>query len=425
MESGALENMRVNDIYTIKIDGMTDDGRGVGRAEGLAVFVPYTLIGERVRVIIETLKKSYAEAKLLSIETPSPHRLKSECPYFYECGGCAFWHTDYEFELEIKQRCVEDCMQRIGRTDCEVLPIIGCDADRGYRNKASYKIAGGEVGFFAEKTHRLVRVCDCLLQTDEANKIAQCVENFCKGENVSGSIFVRTLGRKAVAGIDIEGGIENDAELLDKLKSLDINLTGVLLGGKEVFGSGKLTDKIGNLEYEVSANSFYQVNRFQTKVLYDKVLEFANLSGTETVWDLYCGTGTIGIYLASGAKRIVGIETLPSAVADAKENARRCGVRNADYYCGTAENVAPKLRVKPNVVILDPPRRGCDKKLIETVARSGAERVVYVSCKPSTLARDIKVFADFGFKPVKIQPVDMFPRTHHVETVALMVRGEK
>ncbi len=415
--------MCVNDIYTVEISGMTDDGRGVGRAEGVAVFVPYALVGERVRIIIEVLKKNYAEARLLSVEEPSPHRTKSECPYFYECGGCAYWHTDYEFELEIKQRCVEDCIRRIGGIDCEVLPIIGCPSDRRYRNKASYKAEGGEVGFFAGRTHRLVPVSDCLLQTEQTNLAVNCIGDFLKESGSSGStgsIFIRTLGDKVVAGIDSDIQAAKADELADRLRGVGVNLAGLLINGKLGYGNDRLTDKIGETEYSVSANSFYQVNIFQTKTLYDKVREFAALSGRENVWDLYCGTGTIGLYLASGAKRIVGVESIPSAVEDARENARRNGIDNAEYFCASAEAAAPKIRTKPDVVILDPPRRGCDKRLLETVAKSGAERVVYVSCKPSTLARDMKRLEQLGYTTLKACPVDMFPRTSHVETVVLL-----
>lgn len=414
--------MCVNDIYTVEISGMTDDGRGVGRAEGVAVFVPYALVGERVRIVVEELKKNYAKARLLSIETPSPHRTKSECPYFYECGGCAYWHTDYEFELEIKQRCVEDCIRRIGGIECEILPIIGCPSDRRYRNKASYKVAGGEVGFFAGHTHELVSVSDCLLQTEQTNSAAKCIGRFLKENGLDGSIFIRTLGGRVVAGIDAELEAAAAAELADKLRGVGVDLAGLLANGKTVYGSDRLTDKVGETEYAVSADSFYQVNIFHTKTLYDKVREFAALGGRETVWDLYCGTGTIGLYLASGAKRIVGVETVPSAVEDARENARRNGVNNAEYICASATEAAIKLREKPDVVILDPPRRGCDKRVIEAVTKSGAERVVYVSCKPSTLARDMKLFASFGYTAAKACPVDMFPRTAHVETVVLMSR---
>lgn len=415
--------MCVNDIFEIEITGITDDGRGVGRAEGMAVFVPYTLIGERVRVIINEIKKNYAQAKLLNVESPSPRRLKAECPYFYECGGCAFWHTDYENELDIKQRCVSDCMRRIGGIDCEVLSIIGCETDRRYRNKASFQAADGEVGFFAGHTHKLVDVKDCLLQTEQANAVAGCVRGFAGVGSKIKSVFVRSLGGRTVVEILADGEISNVNELICSLKEVDINLDGILVNGKVLFGEEALTAEIGDAKFKVSAKSFYQVNRFQTKILYDKVKEFAAFSGKETVWDLYCGTGTIGLYVASYVKKLIGIESVEEAVRNARENAKLNGVFNAEYFCGAAETVAPKLRGKPDVIILDPPRRGCDRKLIETVAKSGAESVIYVSCKPSTLARDLKIFTELGYKPTKIQPVDMFPRTHHVETISKLEKA--
>lgn len=445
MESRTLMNK--NDIFEIEITGMTEDGSGVGRAEGLAVFVPYTIIGEKVRVLITKVLKTYAFAKLLEVIEPSENRLKSECPYFYKCGGCQLWHMDYSAELEYKQKKVEDAILRIGKIDTEVSPIVGCDLTERYRNKVQLPVSENGIGFYRRNSHDVIDMDDCLLQTERAKKIVDIVRDWIKkyeikayDEKENNGILRHIYLREGKEGVLLtlvvtDKDVPNINKLINSLKNdvvgivLNINSknTNVVLGRENitVFGKGTLTDKIGDVEFEISPNSFYQVNALQTYKLYDIARNMADLKGNETLWDMYCGIGTIGQFMASKAGRIVGVEIVPEAIEDAKRNAVRNDIKNAEYYCGAAEDLADgliKKGLKPDVVILDPPRKGCDEKLLNTVVGANPERIVYVSCKPSTLARDLKYLTDKGYNVKKIVPVDMFPRTSHVECCVLLCR---
>ena len=438
--------MNKNDIFEIEITGMTEDGSGVGRAEGLAVFVPYTIIGEKVRVLITKVLKTYAFAKLLEVIEPSENRLKSECPYFYKCGGCQLWHMDYSAELEYKQKKVEDAILRIGKIDTEVSPIVGCDLTERYRNKVQLPVSENGIGFYRRNSHDVIDMDDCLLQTEQAKKIVDIVRDWIKkyeikayDEKENNGILRHIYLREGKEGVLLtlvvtDKDVPNINKLINSLKTdvvgivLNINSknTNVVLGRENitVFGKGTLADKIGDVEFEISPNSFYQVNALQTYKLYDIARNMADLKGNETLWDMYCGIGTIGQFMASKAGRIVGVEIVPEAIEDAKKNAVRNDIKNAEYYCGAAEDLADgliKKGLKPDVVILDPPRKGCDEKLLNTVVGANPERIVYVSCKPSTLARDLKYLTDKGYNVKKIVPVDMFPRTSHVECCVLLM----
>ena len=439
--------MNKNDIFEIEITGMTEDGSGVGRAEGLAVFVPYTIIGEKVRVLITKVLKTYAFAKLLEVIEPSENRLKSECPYFYKCGGCQLWHMDYSAELEYKQKKVEDAILRIGKIDTEVSPIVGCDLTERYRNKVQLPVSENGIGFYRRNSHDVIDMDDCLLQTEQAKKIVDIVRDWIKkyeikayDEKENNGILRHIYLREGKEGVLLtlvvtDKDVPNINKLINSLKTdvvgivLNINSknTNVVLGRENitVFGKGTLADKIGDVEFEISPNSFYQVNALQTYKLYDIARNMVALKGNETLWDMYCGIGTIGQFMASKAGRIVGVEIVPEAIEDAKKNAVRNNIKNAEYYCGAAEDLADgliKKGLKPDVVILDPPRKGCDEKLLNTVVGANPERIVYVSCKPSTLARDLKYLTEKGYNVKKIVPVDMFPRTSHVECCVLLCR---
>ncbi len=440
--------MKKNDIFEIEITGTTDEGDGVGRAEGMAVFVPYALVGEVVRVIIVKVMKTYAFGKLMEVVKPSMSRIKAECEYFYKCGGCRFWNVDYEKELEYKRQKVEDCIRRIGKLSVEVLPTIGCEDCRGYRNKGQFPVTEDGIGIYAQHSHRVIDIDRCIIQGEENPCVLGAVrewmdkngiEPYCE-ESHSGCIrhiYTRTGDSGVLVCIvtRTEELCKKD-ELIEILKKRVPGLSGIVQNinprqtnvvlGKEfrtIWGSDHIVDSIGDKKFKISPVSFYQVNNAQTKVLYDKVAEFAELSGKEIVWDLYCGIGTIGQYLSDKAKKIVGIEIVERAIVDAKENAKLNKIENAEYFCGAAEDVAHKLKgERPDVVILDPPRKGCEESLLKTVAGTKTKKIVYVSCKPSTLARDLKILETLGYKTEKVQPVDMFPRTHHVETVALLWR---
>ncbi len=443
--------MKKNDIFEIEITGTTDDGDGVGRMDGMAVFVPYALLGEKVRGIIVKVMKSYAFGKLLEVVAPSPYRIKAECEYFYKCGGCRFWNTEYEKELEYKTQKVEDCLTRLGKISAEVKDVIGCSEIRGYRNKGQFPVSKDGIGIYAQNSHRVIDMNRCIIQGAENPKVLAAVRKWMRQYSVSpydeetGKGLIRHIYTRngdsgcVVAIVATSEKLPFAEELVEILKAEVNGLSGVLLNinskktnvvlGKKfvtLWGKDYIIDSIGDIKFRISPLSFYQVNKKQTEVLYDKVKEFANLSGKEIVWDLYCGIGTIGQYLANGAKKIVGIEVVPEAIQNAKENMKLNSIENAEYYCGTAEEMAPRLKdKKPDVVILDPPRKGCAESLLKTVARTGVKRIVYVSCKPSTLARDLRILEDLGYRTEVVQPVDMFPRTPHVECCVLLCRREK
>lgn len=440
--------MNKNDIFEIEITGTTDEGDGVGRAEGMAVFVPYALVGETVRVIIVKVMKSFAYGKLMEVIKPSLYRIKAECEYFYKCGGCRFWNVEYEKELEFKRQHVQDCINRIGKIEIDVPMTLGGASCKGYRNKGQFPVANDGIGIYAQHSHRVIDVEKCIIQGDENPEVlgavrewmAECDVEAYNEEEHSGCVR-HIYTRSGDSGVMVcivtrTETIPNEKRLVEMLKERVQGLSGVLHNYNEkrtnvvlgrrfrtLWGEDYLIDSIGHCKFKLSPLSFYQVNNAQTKVLYDKVVEFAELTGKEVVWDLYCGIGTIGQYLSKSAKKIVGIEVVPQAIENAKENARLNGIENTEYYCGTAEDMAPKLKgERPDTVILDPPRKGCEESLLKTVARTKAKRIVYVSCKPSTLARDLRILEDLGYKTVKVQPVDMFPRTHHIECTVLLCR---
>ncbi len=442
--------MKKNDVFEIKITGMTDDGSGVGRAEGIAVFVPYTIVDETVRVHIIKVNKTYAVGKLIEVIKPSEHRVKAECDIFYKCGGCQLWHMDYTAELEYKYNKVKDCIRRIGGINTEVSAVVGSDNISRYRNKIQMPVSADGIGFYKKNSHDVVDVNDCLLQDKKisdivyqirkwaiSNKIEQYNEK--TNDGILRHIYIRTGDEGImVVLVTTKEELPHTDKLIDALTKMNLPIcsimcnvnkhkTNVVLGTKNIllYGRDVICDKIGEIEFEISPNSFYQVNKEQTRTLYSIARRMANLKGTEIVWDLYCGIGTIGQYMADKASKIIGIEVVPEAIENARKNALNNGVANAKYYCGAAEKVAPELIKKgerADVVILDPPRKGCDETLLDTVIKAKPKRIVYISCKPATLARDLKYLSANGYNIKEIVPVDMFPRTCHVETVVQLCR---
>lgn len=446
--------MRKNDIFEIEITGMTDDGSGVGRAEGMAVFVPHTIVGEKVRVVIVKLMKSYAIGKLLDITKASPKRVKADCEYYYKCGGCTLRHLSYDEELRFKQQKVADCLERIGGFHNIIInPIIAADSRCRYRNKSQFPVTNDGIGMFAAHSHRLIEVGDCLLANEGTKRIVDAVRFWMRSfgikpyDEASGTGTVRNIyTRSGMSGTLVcivtrtREQLPHADELISELKDCGANVCGVIQNineadtnvvlGKEVktlWGASELIDNIGKTKFYISPLAFYQVNKEQTERLYDTAKNFAGLTGGEIVWDMYCGIGTIGQYMADKCKKIIGVEIIPEAIENAVRNAALNNIENAEYYCGRAETVISKLvknGEKPNTVVLDPPRKGCDKRLLETLCKiRDLNRIVYISCKPSTLARDAKLLAERGFKLAKVTPVDMFPGTPHVETVCLLSKA--
>ncbi len=445
-----------NQIIPLEITGYTAEGSGVGHYCGMAVFVPLAAAGDRLEVKILKVAKSYAFGKIEKIIAPSKDRVPADCPQFARCGGCVYRHITYEAELRAKQQRVQDALERIAGLHFAALkPIVGAEKPERYRNKAQLPVGEGpsgevSLGFYAAHSHRIVDCGECLLQPAE---FAAAAKAFREWENTTrDSVYDESTGRgrlrhlflrkaeatgEVMACVIVNGnGVHDEqklADLLEKkvpgLKSVIVNVnrekTNVILGGKcrTVWGQDYITDELCGLRFRISPLSFYQVNPRQAERLYGLAGQYADLTGKETVLDLYCGTGTIGLSMAKNAGRVIGVEIVEQAVEDAKKNAVENGIENAEFLCADAAKAADMLKncgVRPDVVVLDPPRKGCGPELVGTVAAMAPPRVVYVSCDPATLARDLKLFALQGYKTLEATPVDMFPRTAHVETIALM-----
>ena len=448
--------MKKNDIIELNITDVTLQGSGVGHYDSLAVFVPETVNGDKIEAHILKVKSNCAFAKVHKIIEPSPYRIAVDCESFKKCGGCAFRHIDYGFESELKANAVKNNLNRIGGVDPVMEPIVTLSPD-GYRNKCQYPVSMGEIsisiGFFSSHSHRVVDCPACALQPLEFSKAQKVFKEFLLKYNVSvydestekGLVRHLYLRRANVTGevmacVVINGdklpytdGLIEDLKSVfgDDLKSVVINInkkkTNVILGERcvTVYGDDYITDVLCGVKIRISPLSFYQVNHDVAELLYKKAKEYAEPEG-KTVLDLYCGAGTIGLSMAKEATKIIGVEIIPEAVTDAKFNAKNNGFLNTEFFCDDAAGAAKQLSekgIRPDVVILDPPRKGCDEELIKTVANEFApERVVYVSCDSATLARDCKIFKSLGYETIKATPFDMFPRTGHVETVALLVR---
>lgn len=430
--------MEKGNIITLKIEDMLDDGRGFGRADGLAVFVDGGVVGDIVHCEIKKVKKNMAEARFLSISEPSPDRIEAECPYFAECGGCSLRELSYEAQLEMKRQQVESKLQRLGGIDNpKVAEVIGAENLDFYRNKATFAVGPhGEVGFFKPKTHYVLDVEDCLLQTDEAMACADALRKFLAETHVKDikQMIVKTAFSTGEVMIVLESDkkeipqIEKLIVMLDEavyLRSVSVicnNKCNVIAGKNTILEEIESADG-RQIQFEISPQSFYQVNPEQMIKLYAKAKEYAGLTGNETVLDLYCGVGTIGIFMADQAKQIIGIESVKPAVLDANRNSVINGIVNTRYYAGKAEEILPTLELDSvDVAVVDPPRAGCDEALLNTLAELKPSRIVYVSCDSGTLARDIKVLAGKGFEFQECTVVDQFPWTNHCEVTVLLKR---
>ena len=442
-----------NKIYRARIEGYTSEGLGVARIDGQAVFVHRALRGEDCDVLLLKVLKNAAFGKAVKVYTPSPHRVEPDCPYYGKCGGCDFRHMDREEELYAKKARVQDALRRIGGSDVQVEEILAGERLH-YRNKSQFPIAAdGTVGFYKARSHQVIPVENCLLQKVDTNNVQLKFDRYIKLYNVScydertrqgllRHLYVRTNGAGESLVCIFANGRElpHEAELVALLREASPRIVGVVLGvntqptgailGKEyrtLWGTDVLTDELCGLTFRLSVPSFYQVNREMAEVLYDKAVEFAALTGTETVLDLYCGAGTITQVMARHAGRVIGAEIVPEAIEDAKANAERNGVENVEFFCGDASAVAADFAAKglrPDVICVDPPRKGLAPEVVRAAAQMAPRRIVYVSCDPATLARDVKLFAAEGYGAVRAAAVDMFPGTANVESVVALERRE-
>ena len=473
-------NLKKNQEISLTIEDFTKEGEGLGKYQGFPFFVKDTVIGDEVRVSITKLKKNYGYARLVEIVTPSKDRVTPPCPVARQCGGCKLQQISYEKQLSFKKSLVEGCLMRIGgfgKEDIEqkMEPVYGMEEPWHYRNKAQFPIGADRdgmpvAGFYAARTHSIIPVEDCKLGVTQNEQILGVVLSYMRENEVRP--YDETTGRGLVRHVLIRYGFTSKELMvclvingetlpqkeklvnalckLDGMTSISVNInrknTNVILGEetRTVWGSDYITDQIHlrdcdhdfaltdtAIAYHISPQSFYQVNPVQTEKLYSLALSYAGLTGRETVWDLYCGIGTISLFLAQKAGKVYGVEIVPQAIEDAKSNAALNGITNASFFVGKAEEVLPEFYEKesrkpdadmlhPDVIVVDPPRKGCDEKCLETMLRMEPDRIVYVSCDPATLARDLKILCGGGYALRKVRPVDQFGHTTHVETVALL-----
>ncbi|MCH4178477.1 MAG: 23S rRNA (uracil(1939)-C(5))-methyltransferase RlmD [Megasphaera sp.] len=461
MNTTRLIPVKKGKTYSIDILRLGVNGEGVGRYEDFTVFVPYTLPGETVDAEITFVKKQYATAKVVKVTKESPDRVKPVCPVYHTCGGCQLQHLSYEGQLKEKRQQVIDALTRIGHLEhVTVLPTIGADDPFHYRNKMQFPVAEAKkgkvaIGCFAASTHHVINMASCAIQKEGNNSIASIVRDWMMqykipayDEDKRFGMIRHVMGRVGVHTGEIMVCLVTAREQIPHMKDLvrmlrqnvpgltsvvqNINTrhTNVILGPKmrTVYGRPTIHDTIGALTFHISAQSFFQVNSEQAQKLYETALEYADLKGNEVVADVYCGTGTITLFLAQKAKQVFGIEIVAPAIKDAIQNAKDNHIHNAEFILGDAVYKLPELLrdgVHPNVIVLDPPRAGCSEQVLQAIARSKPDRIVYVSCNPATLARDLEYLHKNGYHIQKVQPVDMFPMTHHVECVCLMSRVEK
>lgn len=455
-----------NQVVTVTIEDMSDNGEGIGKVNGYTLFVKDAVIGDVAEVIITKVKKNYGYARLKTLITPSTNRCEPKCRFSRQCGGCQIQPMNYEAQLKFKNNKVKNHLVRIGGFDASIIDgmmedIVGMDNPWNYRNKAQYPVGYDKkraivAGFYAGRTHNIIANTDCALGVEENKEILEIILNHMNKYNVSA--YDETSGRGLIRHVLIRKGfksgeimvciiinhsgkmpyIPEQDKLIDELvkiegmTSISVNIntknTNVIMGDytKTIWGSDTIADTICNknteLSYKISPRSFFQVNPVQMEKLYSLAVEYAGLTGNETVWDMYCGIGTISLFMAIDAGKVYGVEIVPEAIEDAKKNAELNGIDNAEFLVGKAEDIASTLP-EPDVIVVDPPRKGCDEKLIETMLKVRPERIVYVSCDSATMARDVKMLCEGGYEIKRIRAVDQFPQTVHVETVCLLSKN--
>lgn len=446
--------------YIFNIEALGYEGEGIAKIEGYPVFIPGALIGEKVKVIITKVKKNFAYGNLLEILEESDKRRIPDCRSYNVCGGCTAQHLSYEEQLDFKFSRVKDCIRKIGGLDDSIVKYpIGMENLYRYRNKVQFPVGmvNGKlsIGFFSEKSHEIIDMDTCLLQDEESEQIIAIIRKWMNDYSImpaknDGKFFKKGLIRHIVVRkafntneimvilVTTNKEIPYIEKLIETLNSKNCAIrsivqnindkdTNLVMGEKciTLWGADYICDYIGKYKFNISPLSFFQVNPVQTEVLYNKALEYADLNGDEVVFDAYCGTGTISLFLSQKAKMVYGVEIISQAIDNAKVNAEINNVKNAQFYVGKSEEIIPQLikdGIIPDVIVVDPPRKGCDSKLLDALGKAKPRRIVYVSCDPSTLARDLKYLESHGYKTQEIQPVDMFPMTKHIENVAFLTK---
>ena len=449
--------LKKNQIEEAEITAMSSDGNGIAKIDGMVVFVPYTAVGDKLKIRIVKVQKNYSFGIIEEILEPSPDRVDDHCPVYKKCGGCAFRHISYEAELRHKAEFVQSNLRRLGGLDPVMLPITPSPLVQGYRNKAQYPIREYdgkiEAGFFAKRSHRVISCASCDLQPAFFEQILEYTKQFLeeyhisaydeqtgKGKvrhlyirygEVSGEVMVCLVvnsERLPHAAEYVEGLLKVCPQVVSVVLNINREQNNVILGQKciTLYGKDTIEDTLCDVRFELSPLSFYQVNRQAAEKLYRLAAEMAQFEGNELLIDLYCGAGTIGLSMASKVRELIGVEIVPDAVENAKENAKRCGVENARFICADAKEAAAQLAAEnlhPDVIVVDPPRKGCDLEVLQAISAMAPKRLVMISCNSASLARDCKELEALGYHLEKAAPVDLFPRTTHVETVVLLSKG--
>lgn len=420
-----LKELKIDEIYETVITSLENEANGVCKINGMIVFVPKALIGEKVRVRITELKKNYARGKIVEILELSKKRVISKCPYYEECGGCNLRHQSKEENLKFKKDKVKNALKRIGKIDVKVDDCIPCFKDDHYRNKVSFKVENDRIGFYAEGTYQLVDVKKCLLAENKINDCLLVIRNYLKEhKNSIKTITIKHGNALDEILIDIYSLDNNDIEILDYLTTNISCLKTVIFNDKIVYGNGYINQIANALMFACSSKSFFQVNDVQTEKLYQTALEKAKLKRSDVVLDLYSGTGTISCIISSHVKKVIGIEIVEDAVLNANENLKINGINNVSFICGDVTKTISKIKEKPDVIIVDPPRRGIDRKAIAIIKKMLPKKIVYISCNPVTMARDLSYLTDV-YDVKSVTPVDMFPNTSHVECVAIIEKNNE
>jgi len=451
-----MADWKKNTVHPLDITGYTAEGMGVARLDGRVVFVPGTIRGERWQVRLEKVNKNVAWGRGVELLAASPERIEADCPLSGKCGGCQFRHMTYEEELFAKRQRVADALERVGGVHLELPPVLGAETPERYRNKVQFPIsnrnwAGLNIGYYRGRSHDILNVQDCMLQPELVTRMKSTFHTRAQELHITGydeisgdgylrHLYFRTNSRgEALCCIIINGDRlpradelvatlrERHPELVGIVLNINKKDTNVILGDRyeTLWGQDWLEETLCGITFRLSVPSFFQINRAQTQRLYGVAVDFAGLTGKELVLDLYCGIGTISLAMAKKAGKVIGAEIVPPAIEDAKGNAERNGIKNAEFFCGDAGAVAKKLAdegLRPDVICVDPPRKGLGPEVPEILASMVPERIVYVSCDPATLARDVKRLEELGYRATKAQAVDLFPRTAHVETVVLLER---
>jgi len=450
--------LKKNQVYETEFTGYTSEGLGVARIDGMAVFAPKAIRGERCKVKILKVGKNVAYAKIEEVLTPSEHRVKPQCAYAGLCGGCAFQHMDYEEECSLKAQRVLDALTRIGGMELDGIEILGAKETGSYRNKAQFPVGlldgKANAGFFRQRSHQVIPVERCGIQSEDADKIRAATVQWMRRYRVP--VYDETAHAGLVRHIYVRCGFKTgqvlacivangeklpkEEKLVEMLRDAVPNLTTVVLSihkkqgnavlgdqFRTLWGEGTIEDELCGLRFRLSPRSFYQVNRDQAERLYEKAIALADLDETKTALDLYCGTGTITLCMARYAGSVIGVEIIEAAIRDAKENAERNGIANARFFCADAGEAVKRLAAegtKPDVIMVDPPRKGISQDVIDAMVEMAPERIVYVSCDPATLARDVKLLEERGYRAVHAEAVDLFPRCAHVESIVLLCREQ-